>query len=96
MAAQMMNKRAAASTCRIAAAAVPAVRPRTLACRALNQQKSAPAAYLDSIGLPTDEGYFGFKPFSEVWVGRWAMIGFVSSIYGEAVSGGKGAFCKRR
>ena len=28
----------------------------------------------DDIGLPTDEGIFGFKPFPELWVGRLAMV----------------------
>ena len=30
--------------------------------------------FADSIGLPTDEGIFGFKPFPELWVGRLAMV----------------------
>jgi hypothetical protein len=25
--------------------------------------------FADSIGLPTDEGLFGFKPFAETWTG---------------------------
>jgi len=32
------------------------------------------------VGLPTEEGIFGFKPFAEVWVGRLAMGGFISSV----------------
>lgn len=51
------------------------------------QDKNAVAKFSDSIGLPTDEGFFGFKPFSEVWTGRWAMLGFVASIIGEGVTG---------
>ncbi|GLC68832.1 hypothetical protein PLESTF_000743400 [Pleodorina starrii] len=39
------------------------------------------------MGMPTDEGYFGFTPFSEMWVGRWSMIGFVSSIAVEFATG---------
>ncbi len=27
-----------------------------------------------------EEGIFGFKPFAEVWVGRLAMGGFISSV----------------
>ncbi|GIL69105.1 hypothetical protein Vretimale_17310 [Volvox reticuliferus] len=50
-------------------------------------EKSALAKFSDSIGLPTDEGYFGFTPFSEMWVGRWSMIGFVSSIVVEFATG---------
>lgn len=34
-----------------------------------------------------DEGLFGFRPFAEVWTGRLAMMGFISSIVGEAVTG---------
>lgn len=33
-----------------------------------------------NLGLPVEEGIFGFKPFAEVWVGRLAMGGFISSI----------------
>lgn len=36
--------------------------------------------FSDAIGMPTSDGYFGFTPFAEQWVGRWAMLGFVSSI----------------
>ena len=43
--------------------------------------------FADSIGLPTDEGLFGFKPFSEVWVGRLAMIGFLTSVVQEFLTG---------
>lgn len=45
------------------------------------------AQFADSIGLPTDEGLFGFKPFSEVWVGRLAMIGFLTSVVQEFLTG---------
>lgn len=40
-----------------------------------------------NLGLPTDEGLFGFKPFAEIWVGRLAMGGFISSIVVEFVTG---------
>lgn len=43
--------------------------------------------FADSIGLPTDEGLFGFRPFAEVWCGRLAMMGFVTSIVEEAITG---------
>lgn len=46
-----------------------------------------PLQFADSIGLPTDEGIFGFRPFAEVWVGRLAMAGFLTSIIEEAVTG---------
>ncbi|KAK9802691.1 hypothetical protein WJX73_007227 [Symbiochloris irregularis] len=55
------------------------------------QQSSAPkpdiAKFSDNIGLPTDEGIFGFKPFPEVWVGRLAMAGFVTSCVVEFQTG---------
>ena len=41
----------------------------------------------DSIGLDTSSGIGGFTPFAEQWVGRWAQLGFVSSIVGEFVTG---------
>jgi len=30
------------------------------------EQKPAVAKFADSVGLPTEEGLFGFKPFPEV------------------------------
>lgn len=50
------------------------------------EQKPDIQKFADDIGLPTDEGLFGFKPFPEVWVGRLAMAGFVSSIVGEFIT----------
>uniref|UniRef100_A0A383W9X3 Uncharacterized protein n=1 Tax=Tetradesmus obliquus TaxID=3088 RepID=A0A383W9X3_TETOB len=49
--------------------------------------KSEVAKFADSIGLPTDEGLFGFRPFAEQWCGRLAMMGFVVSIVEEAMTG---------
>lgn len=37
--------------------------------------------------LLAPQGFFGFKPFTEMWCGRWAMMGFVMSIVGEATTG---------
>ena len=78
------------------------------------QEKPQVAQFADSIGLPTEEGLFGFKPFpevcmsltsypalhiqagvsitimlalaSQVWVGRLAMMGFLTSIIEEAIT----------
>ncbi|KAK9805502.1 hypothetical protein WJX72_001684 [[Myrmecia] bisecta] len=50
-------------------------------------EKPDVAKFADSIGLPTDEGLFGFKPFPEVWVGRLAMMGFLCSCIGEFLTG---------
>jgi len=52
-----------------------------------NEDKPEVAKFADSIGLPTDEGLFGFKPFSEVWVGRLAMMGFLVSVLEEFWTG---------
>ena len=38
-------------------------------------------------GMDTSRGVFGFNPFSELWVGRWAMIGFASGLTVELVTG---------
>ena len=38
-------------------------------------------------GMDTSRGIFGFNPFSELWVGRWAMIGFASGLSVELVTG---------
>jgi hypothetical protein len=51
------------------------------------QQKPEVAVLADNIGLPTDEGLFGFRPFAEVWTGRLAMMGFITSIVEEAMTG---------
>lgn len=37
--------------------------------------------------MPTDDGILGFTPFAEQWVGRWAMMGFVSSFVVEGATG---------
>lgn len=61
---------------------------RTVAVRAAAEQsKPVVAKIADSIGLPTDEGIFGFKPFPEVWVGRLAMMGFLTSLLEEFWTG---------
>lgn len=72
------------------------------------------AKFADSVGLPTEEGLFGFKPFPEVayqhasvatnrikfvlcsafdqyvaiqvWVGRLAMMGFLTSMIEEVIT----------
>eukprot|EP00798_Chlamydomonas_sp_ICE-L_P018634 gene18634-25147_t len=82
-----MNKAGRVSTGRkVTAPTVSA--PRTVA-RA-QADKGAFGKFSDSIGMPTDDGYFGFTPFAEQWAGRWAMLGFASSLVGEFTSG-KGA-----
>jgi len=55
--------------------------------RAQAQSKGAFAKWSDSVGMNTDDGFFGFTPFAEMWVGRWAQLGFVSSIAVEFTSG---------
>lgn len=45
-------------------------------------QKAAKA-----IGMDAEEGFFGFKPFPELWVGRFAMIGFGSGVANEILTG---------
>lgn len=55
--------------------------------RASTETKPEIAKVADSIGLPTDEGLFGFKPFPEIWVGRLAMMGFLTSIVEEFITG---------
>lgn len=57
--------------------------------RAAVKEETKPevAQFADSIGLPTDEGLFGFKPFPEVWVGRLAMMGFLTSLVEDFITG---------
>lgn len=45
------------------------------------------ASSKEVFGMDTSEGLFGFNPFAELWVGRLAMMGFVTSIVEEAVTG---------
>ena len=52
--------------------------------------------FAEKIGLPVTESrnrLFGFHPFSELWTGRLAMIGFLCAIIGEA-SGHGGALAQ--
>lgn len=73
---------------RAARRAAPAPRGQLVVrAAASGLDKPGIAKFADSIGLPTDEGLFGFRPFAEVWVGRLAMMGFVTSIVEEAVTG---------
>lgn len=77
---------------RLALPALPnrSARRSNLAVRAETQTKEDAAAikeFSEKIGLPTEEGIFGFKPFAEVWVGRLAMGGFISSIVVEFTTG---------
>eukprot|EP00976_Prorocentrum_cordatum_P029176 594156-Prorocentrum_minimum.AAC.4 len=39
------------------------------------------------MGFDTSEGIFGFTPFSELWVGRQAMIGITLGVITEGLSG---------
>ncbi|GBF99882.1 hypothetical protein Rsub_12678 [Raphidocelis subcapitata] len=82
--AQQQPARRAAGSRRVAA---PARRPVVVRAALNTETKSPVAQFADSIGLPTEEGVFGFRPFAEVWCGRLAMMGFVTSIVEEAVTG---------
>lgn len=54
---------------------------------AVETPKSSWKSTLESKGFKTDEGIFGFTPFSELWVGRAAMIGFTSGVGVELATG---------
>jgi len=41
----------------------------------------------EMMGFDYTRGFFGFVPFSELWVGRWAMLGFASGLAVELVTG---------
>ncbi|KAG2454228.1 hypothetical protein HYH02_001262 [Chlamydomonas schloesseri] len=82
----MQLTRKAAPQSSVSARRNVAPRPRAVITRA-NAEKSAFAKFSDSIGMDTSEGYFGFTPFAETWVGRWSMMGFVSSIVVEFATG---------
>lgn len=64
-----------------------AVLPRLVARAQAEESKSGFAKFAAGVGMPTDDGVFGFTPFAEQWVGRWAMIGFAASIIGEFKTG---------
>lgn len=68
-------------------ARAPASRTRAVVVRA-DASKPEINKLADSVGMPSQLGFFGFNPFAEMWVGRWAMLGFASSIVGELTSGG--------
>ena len=46
---------------------------RVCAQQQQQEQKPEVAKIADSIGLPTEEGIFGFKPFPEVWISTHLM-----------------------
>lgn len=46
-----------------------------------------PKQKAESMGFDTSEGFFGFTPFSELWVGRLAMAGFFTGVAEELVTG---------
>lgn len=46
-----------------------------------------PVKVAENLGYPTQEGLFGFKPFAELWVGRLAMMGFVTGLVEEYMTG---------
>ena len=59
-----------------------------LICRATEQPSSPPEAQKTVIaGMDATRGFFGFVPFSELWVGRWAMMGFASGLFVELATG---------
>lgn len=85
-----MRSTSSAATCKRSSGA-RAVRPsarRAMVVRAQAQSTANPlSAFLKSVGNDPSEGVFGFKPFAETWVGRWAMLGFASSMVAEFVTG---------
>lgn len=50
---------------------------RVAAQQQQQEQKPAVAKFADSVGLPTEEGLFGFKPFPEVCEGLFTRCSFV-------------------
>lgn len=69
-------------------AALPRSVPRTIRTfRCQASEKSGMASFAESIGLPVDEGLFGFRPFPELFVGRLAMMGFLTSMVEEGITG---------
>ncbi|KAF6262093.1 hypothetical protein COO60DRAFT_1282853 [Scenedesmus sp. NREL 46B-D3] len=90
IAAKMQTSSAKLAGARIAPrlAAPRASRASTVRVSAVaSTDKPEVAKFADSIGLPTEEGLFGFRPFAEQWCGRLAMMGFVVSIVEEAMTG---------
>eukprot|EP00873_Tetraselmis_striata_P035425 jgi/Tetstr1/455689/TSEL_042497.t1 len=61
--------------------------PRLVANRRQAVRPLAAAANDDVFGMDTSEGLFGFTPFAELWVGRLAMMGFITSIVEEGLTG---------
>eukprot|EP00241_Pyramimonas_parkeae_P011812 CAMPEP_0114237710 /NCGR_PEP_ID=MMETSP0058-20121206/7535_1 /TAXON_ID=36894 /ORGANISM="Pyramimonas parkeae, CCMP726" /LENGTH=211 /DNA_ID=CAMNT_0001349769 /DNA_START=161 /DNA_END=793 /DNA_ORIENTATION=- len=62
---------------------VPARRSSIMASTNMERMK----AKAKSLGLNTDEGIFGFTPFSEMWTGRLAMCGFTIGVASELITG---------
>ena len=87
------EERGAAAVCRARAVSAargargPAEeRGAAAVCRAARPEEGA-GAPPSIAGMDASRGYFGFVPFSELWVGRWAMIGFASGLFAELATG---------
>lgn len=61
---------------------------RGVECRASEQPSPSGETPKNVIaGMDASRGFFGFVPFSELWVGRWAMMGFASGLFVELATG---------
>eukprot|EP00199_Chlamydomonas_sp_CCMP681_P006600 CAMPEP_0119101778 /NCGR_PEP_ID=MMETSP1180-20130426/731_1 /TAXON_ID=3052 ORGANISM="Chlamydomonas cf sp, Strain CCMP681" /NCGR_SAMPLE_ID=MMETSP1180 /ASSEMBLY_ACC=CAM_ASM_000741 /LENGTH=286 /DNA_ID=CAMNT_0007085951 /DNA_START=112 /DNA_END=972 /DNA_ORIENTATION=+ len=85
--AAMLTRPAAPGSLRTTQGARSANLRRPVVARASSQQDNGLLRFSKSIGLDASEGVFGFTPFAENWAGRLAMMGFITSIAEEFVTG---------
>lgn len=80
-----MAQRSASKAPQPCAARTHVSRRSLKALAAASTGKNEPLAA--ALGMSTEEGIFGFRPFAETWCGRLAMMGFVTSMAEEFWTG---------
>jgi len=82
--------RGAAARARLSGTGARALPARSTRVKVQASQTTAdrnPVEIAQGMGFDTSEGFFGFTPFSELWVGRLAMAGFATGLAEELVTG---------
>ena len=82
--------RGAAARARLSGTGARALPARSTRVKVQASQTTAdrnPVEIAQGMSFDTSEGFFGFTPFSELWVGRLAMAGFATGLAEELVTG---------
>lgn len=60
---------------------------RTVTCQNATSEEPLVVKMAKESGYDLSQGMFGFVPFAEMWVGRWAMIGFFGCAAADLATG---------